>query len=372
VETEDIIFAFILAAERHINRERKTGRGDSYEMKKIKKIGAGLLLTVSLAIFINVEAAAQDLVPVGRAVGIRLDIDGVLVVGLAQLDEESGAVSPAGEAGVLPGDRIIRIGAEKIRGGEDLLKALEGADGGQVSLTVQRGERIIQYTVRPAQGDDGKKRLGLWLRDGITGIGTVTFYDPESGLFGALGHGVADMDTGSLISLGGGSITGTQVIDVLPGVKGTPGELCGSMDASQILGSIYSNTGCGIFGLALTPLSEREALPVAEESELSLGPATILSTIAGEEVREFQVEITRIYRGDDSARCLMLTITDKDLLAAAGGIVQGMSGSPILQNGKLVGAVTHVLVNDPTRGYGISLERMMTAAGGTRAFSEAA
>jgi stage IV sporulation protein B len=330
-------------------------------MKKTKKIGAGFFLAVSLVFLCAVQAAALELVPVGRAVGIRLDIDGVLVVGLAQVDMENGEGSPAGEAGILPGDRIVRIGAEEVKDGADLQEALEGIVGGPISLTVQRSGRIIQYTVQPTQGEDGTMRLGLWLRDGINGIGTVTFYDPNSGIFGALGHGVADLDTGTLIPLGGGDITETQVIDVLPGIKGTPGELCGSLNASTILGSVYTNTICGIFGLAPSALSEHKAIPVADESELSLGPATILSTIKGDEVREFKVEITRIYRGDDSTRCLMLTVTDKDLLSVTGGIVQGMSGSPILQNGKLVGAVTHVLVNDPTRGYGISLERMLTA-----------
>ena len=332
-------------------------------MKKTKKIGAGFFLAILLTLFCAVQAAALELVPVGRAVGIRLDIDGVLVVGLAQVDTENGPCSPAGDAGILPGDRIIRFGTEEVKDGVDLQKALKEAAGGPVSLTVQRGGRTIQYTVRPTKSEDDAMRLGLWLREGVTGIGTVTFYDPESGVFGALGHGVADLDTGSLIPLGGGSITETQVIDVMPGIKGTPGELCGSLDASTVLGSVRSNTICGIFGLVQASLSEREAITVASESELSLGPATILSTIKGDEVREFAVEITRIYRGDDSTRCLMLTVTDEALLSATGGIVQGMSGSPILQNGKLVGAVTHVLVNDPTRGYGISLERMLAAVG---------
>jgi stage IV sporulation protein B len=331
-------------------------------MKYVKKAGAGLLTTVLLSVLCAVQAMALELVPVGRAVGIWMNIDGVLVVGLAPLDTESGSASPAGEAGIMPGDRIVRLGANTIRGGDDFLKASEALSGSPVSLTVRRGDKTIQFTVTPVLGEEGIWKLGLWLRDSVAGIGTVTFYDPATGLFGALGHGVADADTGVLMPLSKGSITGAEVLDVLPGSKGTPGELCGSLDAAAILGEISQNTVFGIFGRTKAAISDQGALPVADESELSLGKATILSTVSGNKVREFRVEITRVYRGEDSGRCLMLTVTDPELLAVTGGIVQGMSGSPILQNGKFVGAVTHVLVNDPTRGYGISLERMLTAS----------
>ena len=341
-------------------------------MIKMKKMAAGLLTAVMLTVLCAASAAALELVPVGRAVGIEMNTDGVLVVGLAQVEAEGGARSPAGDAGVLPGDRIVRLGAREIKNGEDFLAAVAALDGNRVSLTVRRGEKAIQFDLTPAQSPAGAWQLGLWLRDSVAGIGTVTFYDPTSGLYGALGHGICDMETGVLLPVSEGSITEAQVVDVRPGAKGTPGELCGAPNSEQTLGDIGQNTIFGIFGQGKDALAARAALPVAAERELVLGPATILSTVSGSEVQEFAVEITRVYRGDDSGRCLMVTVTDPALIRATGGIVQGMSGSPILQNGKLVGAVTHVLVNDPTRGYGISAERMLKAAGVDAAGEKAA
>jgi stage IV sporulation protein B len=342
-------------------------------MIKTKKWGAGLLtLAFTAALCTGGSAAAErTLVPVGRAVGIQMDMEGVQVVDLIPLATEKGSLSPAGDAGVMPGDWIVRLGSREIGSGEDLLGAIEKLSGDPVSLTVHRGDKTIQFTVSPTSVGEGVWRLGLCLRDSVAGIGTVTFYDPETGLYGALGHGVSGIGSGELAPLSGGSITDARVLDVRAGAKGSPGELYGAPNAESVLGAIAHNTVHGIFGHADASLSKREALAVADESELHPGPAIILATVSGDGPCEYAVEITRVYRGGGD-RSMMLTVTDPELLNVTGGIVQGMSGSPIIQNGKLTGAVTHVLVNDPTQGYGISIAHMLESAEAASALDPAA
>ena len=322
----------------------------------------GLVLALLLAPGARAYALeASELVPVGSTVGIRLDMGGVMVAGLTDVQTADGAVCPAGDAGLKSGDVITRIGAYDTPGAAEFLTAVNRLDGGTVELTALRDGREVRFQVTPVCSEDGAYHMGLWLRDGISGIGTVTFYDPVSGTYGALGHGINDLDTGELLPFESGTLTASSVVDVIPGAAGTPGELCGEFTPDAALGTVERNTAGGIFGSGDfgaygTPV------PVAEESETKLGPATILANVDGGAVEEFSVEISRIYRGGEDNRFLLLTVTDEDLLSRTGGIVQGMSGSPILQDGKLVGAVTHVLVNDPTRGYGISIRDMLDAA----------
>jgi len=317
---------------------------------------------------------ATELVPMGCTVGIEMKVDGVLVVGLSSLQTENGPFSPAGNAGIRPGDLLIRLGNHEIRSAREFLEAASTLTGDEIAVTVRRGDRVIQYTVKPMPNEEGTYQLGLWLRDSVSGIGTVTFYDPKTGLYGALGHSITDADTGVIMPLGSGNIIGSKVVDVKKGCNGTPGELCGYFDKSGSRGNIMKNTPNGIFGILNGEAFEmqREPIPVAREEEIRLGPATILANVCGTEVREYDVEITRIYRSADSGKSLMLLVTDPELLEITGGIVKGMSGSPIIQNGKLIGAVTHVLVNDPHRGYGISIERMLEAAGENEKLNKAA
>lgn len=303
---------------------------------------------------------ATELVPMGSAVGIELETDGVLIVGLTDVETADGKAHPAADAGLKAGDVIRKLGDRETGSAAQFLSALASLDGSALEVTARRSGQELQFLVTPALSVDGAYQLGLWLRDGISGIGTVTFYDPVSGTFGALGHGINDVDTGELLPFDAGSITGASVVDVIPGSPGNPGELCGQFDRDMVLGALEKNTDSGIFGTAIQGLTG-ETVPVASEDDVELGPATIRSNVNGDQVEEYAVEISRIYHGDGN-RFLLLTVTDPALLARTGGIVQGMSGSPILQNGKLVGAVTHVLVNDPTRGYGISIGNMLAAA----------
>ena len=327
-------------------------------MRKIKEafalFAAALLLTTAAL----AAEPGDTLVPVGEAVAISLRCDGVVVSALADIASESGACCPAGEAGVQPGDRIVAVNGERVAGAEDFLRRAADFSDECVTLSVERGGEEKTFAVTPKLGSGGTYQIGLWLRDAVRGLGTVTFYDPTTGEYGALGHGVGLPETGELMSASGGEIYRADVTGVVMGERGEPGELCGGASSASPIGSIEENTDRGIFGISRIPLGTLPAIPVAAESEIRLGGATILSTVGAGGARPYEAVITRIARSGDGGK-LTLTITDGDLLAVTGGIVQGMSGSPILQNGKIVGAVTHVLVNDPTKGYGISMENML-------------
>lgn len=325
-------------------------------IKKVLAAAAALLLLSTGAL---AAGPGDALVPVGETVAISLQCDGVVVSALAEITAEDGVCCPAGEAGVQSGDRIVAVNGESITNAEDFLRRAAAFSSGSVALTVERGGERQTFTVCPRLGSGGTYQIGLWLRDGVRGLGTVTFYDPATGRYGALGHGVGLPETGELMTAAGGEIFRANVTGVVTGERGAPGELCGAASETQPLGTIEENTVRGIFGRSRTPLGTLPAMPVAAESEIRLGSATILSTVGVAGVREYDAVITRIARSGESGGKLTITITDGALLAATGGIVQGMSGSPILQNGKLVGAVTHVLVNDPTKGYGISMENML-------------
>lgn len=308
----------------------------------------------------------QTVIPLGRAVGIKLFSDGVLVVGLSEISTQQGSQTPAKDCGLQEGDIITHINSEEVDTIEEVQEILQEVGDRQMSIRCLRGEQQLQMTVQAAQcSADGTYKLGAWIRDSMAGIGTMTFYDPESGVFGALGHGISDIDTALLMPLSSGSIMYAEVTDVKKGESGNPGELHGAFQVSQDMGDLYANTQSGIFG-HLTDESLAaglEPVEVATRDQVQVGEATILSNIAGDAVEEYTVEITRIYpQNDDDPRNMMIKVTDPRLLEATGGIVQGMSGSPILQNGRLVGAVTHVLVNDPTQGYGILAENMLNTS----------
>ena len=307
--------------------------------------------------------ADGELVPSGQVVGIQLDIDGVLVAGLSEVNTARGAVSPAREAGLREGDIIVAVDGKAIRSAADLTECLACLGESCAEVTLRRDGRLHTVSVLPAVETGGESRLGLWLRDGIAGIGTVTYVDPESGAFGALGHGVNDAASGVLLPLEDGSVCRAQIVDVIKGAAGEPGELSGCFEAGDTVGRMEVNSSSGIFGhMNGAFCGAGDPLPVAEPQEVRSGPAVIRSCVKGQQVAEYDVHITRtgVVAGD--GRDLMVRITDPELLRLTGGIVQGMSGSPIIQDGKLVGAVTHVLVNDPTTGYGIFIENMLDAA----------
>lgn len=333
--------------------------------KHVKRIVSALFLLTFLSFNVTAGIAAYDnkyLIPMGNAVGINLQSEGVMVVGVPEILADGKSTSPARNAGIAAGDIITQIGSQPISTIEQLKSAIDKLDGSPVSVKVTRGTSVVQLKVTPHKTDDGHCELGFWMRAGIAGIGTLTFYDPDTGVFGALGHAVNDNETGVIIPLRTGSVMRSYVTDVIQGKAGMPGQLRGTFNNENILGSLTKNSSSGIFGTMGKNdlMSGKTAIPVADSSEIKTGPATILSNVSGTEVMEYKVEITRIYTGAESiGRSMMISVTDPNLIARTGGIVQGMSGSPILQNGKIIGAVTHVLINDPTRGYGISIENML-------------
>lgn len=311
------------------------------------------------------SSSAKTVVPLGRAVGIKLFSDGVMVVGLSEVSTDAGSQAPARDCGLQEGDIITHINSTEVDTVEEVQTILQDLEGKAMSIRAVRGEQQVQMTAQAVQcATDGAYKLGAWIRDSMAGIGTLTFYDPDTHTFGALGHGVSDVDTAQLMPLQSGSIMYATVSGVQKGAVGAPGQLQGAFQVDRDLGDLWANTSQGIFGtLADGALTQGVPVEVAQRSQVQVGEAAILSNIAGDRVESYTVEITHVYpeaQGDD--RELMLKVTDPRLLAATGGIVQGMSGSPILQNGRLVGAVTHVLVNDPTQGYGILAQSMLEAA----------
>ena len=310
-------------------------------------------------------SGTKMLVPLGGTVGIKLFSQGVMVVGLSPVATEGGDLTPARDCGLKEGDIITHINSEQVDTIEEIRDVLQELEGSQMSIRAVRAGKQLQLTGEAVQcAADGSYKLGAWIRDSMAGIGTLTWYDPETGVFAALGHGINDVDTSLLMPLQTGSIMTSTVTGVKKGTQGSPGELHGSFDLDSDLGTLCANTDGGIFGSASGSFPcGNNALPVAARSQVKTGKATILSNINGKEIREYEVEILRIYPASSGdTRNLMIHVTDPVLLEATGGIVQGMSGSPIIQDGKLVGAVTHVLVNDPTRGYGILIENMLEAA----------
>lgn len=297
--------------------------------------------------------AAEDLIPVGKVIGLQLRSGSVTVVAY---DENWGA--NARSAGLKIGDEILSIDEKAISCAEDVRSALDDCDS-QVQLTIRRDGEEKKLTLATCETEEGP-RLGIYLRQGIAGIGTVTFYDPETGLFGTLGHGVCD-GKGKLLCMTEGSAFEASIANVKKGRCGDPGQLKGN--AGTELGSLLRNTPQGVFGISKTGWSG-ESLPTADYEDIHPGAASIRATVTGGSPQEYSVELLKIYPEDRSdGRNFLLKVTDPTLLEATGGIVQGMSGSPIIQDGKLIGAVTHVLVNDPTRGYGIFIENMLEAAG---------
>ena len=310
------------------------------------------------------------LYPGGQAVGVALRTKGVLVVGTSDL---TGASSPARLAGVKPGDVILEADGQPVANTDELTKRVAAYGGAPMPLTIQRGEDTLSLTLLPKRdGQSGEFRIGAWVRDSTAGVGTLSFYGVirEGGgvQYGALGHAITDADTQQILTVGEGEIMSADVVDVRKGQKGHPGELKGSfLRENRVLGTLTRNNPFGIYGTLTAPPAHPlypDGLPIGRRSTVHEGAATILCTVDAGGMKEYDVEIVEVSRKAGlSQRSMVIRVTDPELLEKTGGIVQGMSGSPIIQDGKLIGAVTHVLVNDPTRGYGLFIENMLEAAG---------
>jgi stage IV sporulation protein B len=316
-------------------------------------------------------------IPGGQSIGVKLRSSGVLVVGHHVIRSDEEEVCPAEQADIRVGDYLTMLDGAPIRHVREVAQAAEraGRSGKPLELTLVRGGKTVQVRIRPAYDKNERVwRLGLYIRDSAAGVGTLTFYDPDKLLYGALGHVITDMDTGQPIRLGQGKIVHSSVTSIDKGESGEPGEKRAIFfQEDHVLGNIRKNTPFGIFGqLERKPengLYDRP-IPVALSEQVKEGPAKILTVVEGQKVEAFDIQIVHVLRQKFPAtKGLIIKVTDPRLLAKTGGIVQGMSGSPIIQDGKLVGAVTHVFVNDPTSGYGTHIEWMLKDAG---AFDQAA
>lgn len=311
---------------------------------------------------VNVShVSANSVVPGGNPFGIKLITDGVMVIGISDVDCSDGNYSPARDVGIRPGDVILSINGNKITSNKKMADTVLNCQGEKLIVVVKRDSNIINFEVTPRYSvSNSCYRAGIWVRDSSAGIGTLTFYDPLTGRFGGLGHPVCDADTKEILPLYSGEVVPVKINGVTKGVSGKPGELLGSFVSSFAIGSLNINNETGVFGMLDSAPNNMKTIPIAFKQEIKTGSAKILTTLNGNTPEEFEIEIEKIdMNSDHLSKNMIIKITDPKLLEKTGGIVQGMSGSPIIQNGKLIGAVTHVLIKDPTRGYGIFIENMM-------------
>ncbi|MDP4132954.1 MAG: SpoIVB peptidase [Bacillota bacterium] len=308
-----------------------------------------------------VSVSDKRLVVGGETVGIKLYSEGIVCIGLQNIDGRC----PAREAGLRQGDVIYSANGVLLNDSEDFAKAIEGVNG-SISIVYMRGKDTISTKIQPIRDSEGKTRIGLWVRDSVAGVGTITFYDKESDRVVSLGHAVTDSDTGQIFKVRNGYITDCQIVSIKKGQSGNPGEIQGRfLPDEHIYGYLTKNTSSGLFANSsgCTKIDGQE-YPVAEPAEIKEGPAKILTDLAGNGVEEYDIVIRRVYyKSCIAGSDLLIELTDKRLLDLTGGIIQGMSGCPIIQDGKLVGAVTHVFVNDPKRGYGIFISSILNEIG---------
>ncbi len=325
----------------------------------LKLFGIIPLKTVDVQVIQN-----KSLTPAGIPIGIYVKTQGVLVIGVGDfIGEEGQTVSPS-QYVLKSGDYITQVNDEEVTGKSDFMEKVEHCEGQELVMKVKRGEEDLTLSVRPKVSQSGDYKIGVWIRDNAQGVGTMTYIN-ESADFGALGHGINDVDTSTLMELQKGTLYHTEIIGITRGSNGAPGELTGYIeyDEDNIIGEIKENTTEGIFGTCNSQVFEavtNEALPIGLKQEIVRGPAQIICSIDGTP-RYYDIEIMEVHLDNDNVnRGIVLRITDEELLSLTGGIVQGMSGSPIIQDGKIIGAVTHVLVQDSTKGYGIFIENMLS------------
>jgi len=323
-----------------------------------------ILFAGSEAFIIN-AANIDEVIVGGVPFGVKFYSEGLVVVGFCDVKTESGTVTPAYDAGIRVNDKITHVNDAPVRTSEDLATKIDHSSH-EIKITYVRGGEVGTAILSPAvSSEDGRRKTGMWVRDTTAGIGTVTFVDPESGMFAGLGHGICDSETGELLKMERGVVVDVKISGIEKGISGTPGELKGYFTSDKS-GVLLKNTLCGVFGVFSdipSELKDNPCFELAERNEVKTGNASIICTVDDGEACEYAIEIKEINEDSNDNRSFLIEIKDDELLAKTGGIVQGMSGSPIIQNGKLIGAITHVLVNNPARGYGIFIDNMLDAAG---------
>ncbi len=323
----------------------------SYEID-VKYLGILPVKTVQVHI-----VPPERVVVGGESFGVRLFTNGVLVIGTADV---GGSPSPGYAGGIRTGDILTEINGTRLSSNEDVTRLVEESNGAPLTFSLKRGGESLSVRVTP-QKEDGIFKVGLWIRDSIAGIGTITYFDTDNGVFAALGHSINDTETGIILPILTGDAFGASIAGVRKGVKGTPGELKGMFLENEKIGTLYKNVGEGVFGILDKNYKiSGQSVPIAYKQAVHTGAAKILCTVDGTEIREFDIHIDRVtLNARQTTKNMVIRVTDPELLSLTGGIVQGMSGSPILQDGKLIGAVTHVLISTPDTGYGIFIENMI-------------
>lgn len=312
----------------------------------------------------------MKILPGGNSIGVKLNTKGVLIVGLEEIEgQDNKRYNPGYDGGLRIGDCIIEIEGKKVKNADHVIELINSNKGKEIQVKAKRNTRVLNFKIMPVKSKIyNDYKIGLWVKDKTAGVGTLTFFDPKSKIYGALGHAISDAETGKILPVGEGEILKSKVVSIKQGKRGKAGEIRGIfLETTEPLGSLEKNTNYGIYGTMYQKYENplyKKPIDIALQHEIKLGPAKILTTTDDNHIKEYDVVIEKInLQRKVSNKSMVVRIVDKELLRKTGGIVQGMSGSPIIQNEKIIGAVTHVFVNDPTKGYGIFIEWMLKESG---------
>ena len=345
-------------------KDKKIVKTSSNTNQKLEKATEKLNLQVSFLNKIKLKEISVNIipetyvVPMGNTVGLKLYTNGVLVVGMSEIQTQDKKQSkPYKDTGIEEGDMIVSVDKNEVTCTADLIEEINQSDGEEVEIQYVRNGEVYTTNIKPIKTTDNEYKLGLWVRDTAAGVGTISLYEPSTGMFAALGHGISDIDTDELIDIATGNLVTTNIVSVVKGEKGKPGEIRGTIEKQTNVGEISKNTSFGIFGklnnLNALNVDVSNKLKVALRDEIQLGDAKIICSVNNKK-KEYDIKIEKLFlNNNENNKSMVIKVTDEELLEETGGIIQGMSGSPIIQNNKFVGAVTHVLVNDPTMGYGV-------------------
>lgn len=356
------------------NENQQTIETSSSNGEKLSQDVGKSTLEVSLfdnILLKNVEVSVlpkTKVIPVGNIAGVKLYTSGVLVVGMSEIEgNDNKKYKPYENTGIKEGDTIIKVNDKNINSTSDLIQTVNLSQGHDISIKYVHQQETKECSITPVKTNNSQYKIGLWVRDSAAGVGTVTFYDPTSKTFGALGHGITDIDTNELINIASGEFITTRILNITKGESGNPGKIQGTIENQNNIGTIGKNTRFGIYGkvdnLASLNIDTSKEAEVALREEIQIGKAKILCSLDNQKPQEYEIEIEKIYKDNNyDNKSMKIKVTDEKLLEKTGGIIQGMSGSPVLQNGKFIGAITHVLVNDPQEGYAVFGDIMLKQA----------
>ncbi len=335
------------------------------KLSKIENYHVSLLNTIPLKTIEVSIIPKTEVIPIGTTVGLKLHTNGVLVVGMSEVkNAKNENIKPYENTKIKEGDMIIEVNGTPINCTNDLIEIVNSCEGNNINIKYRRDEEIYSEEILPVQTTSKEYKLGLWVRDTAAGIGTISFYEPSTKSFAALGHGIQDIDTEKLINIANGEITTSNIISISKGEKGIPGEIRGSLVGQSSIGTISKNTRLGIYGtinnIGELGIENEEPIEIALREEIEEDKAKLICNLENNQKKEYEIEIQKInLKNNSDNKSMIVKVIDKELLEKTGGIIQGMSGSPIIQNGKLIGALTHVLISDPTKGYAVFADMMI-------------